>query len=58
LRRGRREDFANPVGYYLKTVVAGNGRHSFAPPTGQIGYDDFGVADEVNFGFDQNPPAA
>ncbi|MBL8253174.1 MAG: hypothetical protein JNJ76_06180, partial [Candidatus Competibacter sp.] len=28
------------------------------PPTGQIGHGDFGVADEVNFGFGQNPPAA
>ena len=58
LRRGRREDFANPVGHDFKAVVAGNGRHPFAPPAGQIGYGDFGVADEVNFGFGQNPPAA
>ena len=58
LGRGWREDFANPVGNDLEAVIAGNGRHPFAPPTGQIGHDDFGVADKVNFRFYQNPPAA
>jgi hypothetical protein len=49
LRCGRREDFANPVGDDLEAVIAGNGQHPLAPPTGQIRHDDFNIADEVDF---------
>lgn len=58
LRGGRREDFAHLVGNDLEPVIAGNGRHPFALPTGQIGHGNFGVTDEMNFGFHQNPPAS